>query len=127
MGLVPKVGDEVDIRLDWKLLAGLFIAWFVTLAVGSRVLNEQQGTINETKAIIEEVKSQQLASAERGYINRAIAGCSDIINDGEIEITDECVDPNVVVYFPPSICDKLPVKVEECGSKTTVITQEERP
>lgn len=67
---------------------------------------------------IDRLEDGQAAGKERGYKNRAVS-CVDIINDQEIELTDECLDPNVVVFYPPSICAKIPPEagVVACGTK----------
>lgn len=100
----------------WKVCIGLAVLIFITIATGGRVLLLQQEAI-------EGIKAQQNLGQERSYINRAIGGCSDIINDGEIEITEECMDERVAAYYPPSICEKLPRDVPNCGSKAVVVTE----
>lgn len=119
-----------DLHPAWKVCIGLAAVIFITIATGSRVLimqqstiDDQQVTINDNARLLQEIREQQVRGEERGYINRAISGCADIINDGEIEITTECLDPRVAAYFPPSICEKLPIIVANCGENAVVITE----
>src|SRR5690606_14270107 len=92
----------------------------VTTAAGGKVLLMQQQAIDDNRDFLEEVFAQQKRGVERSYIARAIGGCTDLINDAEIEVTQECSDPRVAAYYPPTICDQFPDPIEGCGSKTFV-------
>jgi hypothetical protein len=70
---------------------------------------------------LNEIKDGQAEAKTRGLILRAWSGCTDIINDGEISLTEECLDPEVAVWYPPDICAKIPVEIPNCGSKATVL------
>lgn len=118
-----------ELHPAWKILAGVSVLFFTTVAAGSMVLTSQQDDIRSNASLLQDlsvllhdIQTQQLAGQERGYALRAVSGCVDIINDQEIEITEECVDPRVAAYYPPSICQKLPVLVDNCGSKAIVIS-----
>jgi len=93
----------------WRMFLALFVMFFVALVLS--VVN-QRGLAHELKVL----SANQSAARERGYINRAV-GCMDIINDGEITLTAECVDPLVAAYYPAGICLLLPERVPGCGSK----------
>lgn len=110
-----------NIHPAWKVCIGLALLFFVTVAIGSRVLISQQDAIDENADLLHQIQDQQRRGEERSYIARAISGCSDIINDGEIEITEECTDPRVAAYYTPTICQKLPLEVDGCGSKAVVV------
>lgn len=117
-----------DLHPAWKVCIGLAIVIFVTTASTGKILITQQQGIKDNEKLLEEIQAQQLRGEERSYINRAIAGCADIINDGEMEITDECLDPRVVAYYPPSICSKLiTLAVDNCGENALVIIDLEDP
>lgn len=111
-----------DLHPAWKVCIGMAIVLFVTFAGAGRLLLMQQQSIDDNAQLLQEIQNQQRRGEERGYINRAIGGCSDIINDGEIEITEECTDPRVAVYYPPSICNKLPIEILNCGDNAVVVT-----
>lgn len=106
-----------DLHPAWKVCIGLAILLFIIIATGSKLLLELQGTLNE-------IQTQQRNGEERAYISRALSGCMDIINDGEIEITEECLDSRVAAYYPPSICAKLPIQITDCGIRVTVVSEE---
>jgi hypothetical protein len=110
-----------DLHPAWKVCIGLALVIFVAIATGSKVLLVQQSAINDNAELLEQIQQQQKRGEERSYIARAISGCADIINDGEIEITEECVDERVAAYYPPSICERLPIEVIGCGNKATVV------
>ena len=101
---------------------GLAMIMFMAIATGAAVLQGLSDKLEGTEELLLDVQERQALAEERSYINRAIAGCSDIINDEEIEITEECVDPRVAAYSTPSICEKLPREVKGCGSKAKVVT-----
>lgn len=107
----------------YRILIGVGIVFLVYVAYSGAVLLGQKSNLDEQAQLIAGIRAEQLRGKERSFILRATAGCEDIINDQEIEITTECTDPNVAAYFPPSICKKLPVVVEGCGSKAKVITR----
>lgn len=86
---------------------------FIILVLGVLSLRGFGDSINE-------VQASQKAGRERGYVNRAVA-CMDIINDEEIELTGECVDPEIAAYYPPAICMLLPERVPGCSSRATVV------
>jgi len=113
-----------ELHPAWKICIGLSILFFGTVALGSQVLFGQRDSIRGNKETLEEVQAQQKGGEERSYILRAIAGCADLINDQEIEITQECTDSRVAAYYPPSICLKLPIEVDDCGSKAVVVESE---
>lgn len=117
-----------ELHPAWKVCIGMAIVLFVTFAGASRVLIMQQNAINEnadaivdTKHLLIDIEVRQKAGEERAYIARAISGCSDLINDEEIEVTEECTDPRVAAYYSPSVCEKLPLIVQNCGARAIVV------
>lgn len=113
-----------DLHPAWKVCIGMALLLFVTFAATGRILQTQQNQIDANAETLDEIQAQQQRGEERSYINRSVAAW-DIINDQEIEITAELLDKRVAAYYPPSICAKLPVPVDGCGSKADVITKGE--
>jgi hypothetical protein len=88
----------------WGMFIALFAAFFaciITLTVLFRTLQHDHD-----------------GDKERDFINRSVS-CMDLIidNDREFLLTAECVDPGVVAWYPPQVCDELPAGIKECGSK----------
>jgi hypothetical protein len=118
-----------NVHPAWKVCAGIAIFVMITLAYAGQVLLTQQQGIDKNEMMLGDIQTmlngireQQTRGEERAYIARAISGCADIINDGEIEITEECIDPRVAKYYPPSICEKLAaLEIPGCGSEAVVI------
>ena len=105
----------------WKVVIGLSILLFATIALGTQVLFWLNEAIRDTQDTLAAVQVQQEGGEERSYILRALAGCVDLINDQEVEITEECTDPRVAAYYTPSICAKLPIVVQDCGLRAIVV------
>jgi hypothetical protein len=73
---------------------------------------------------LREIEAGQRAGTERSFINRAWAGCIDVINDGEILLTTECFDPQVTAWYPPDICAKIGHPYQ-CGKNAVVVNPKE--
>lgn len=76
-------------------------------------IDNAQGLLRDA---FQDIIDNQEASRERGFINRSVS-CQAVVvdNDRTWEIPDECLEDDVIKYYPPSLCAVLSLG-PPCGS-----------